>query len=183
MWLTSTQWLPEVCQPQTVNRWSVHVLKCCRKKERVNWLRCCLNECCPWCFILRTFPKFARENSVSHKRAQSCTRLNLSDTDTHAIYILSTVDVHTHTQHRAYTFDIHPDATEMEKRHCRHNTRHAWPDTAYKLQNAYAGFKFRESSWQSRYLHASCYTKELALNVYSVCVALSKWHIWTARYS
>lgn len=86
------------------------------------------------------FPSNLRAHSISHKRAQICKRFNLPDIDTHAIS-LSTFDMHTRTQHRAYALTSTLVTMDMVKWHCIHNIRHVRPDTVYELRNA-NGLKF-----------------------------------------
>lgn len=151
------------------------------KNEPINWSHC-LNECCPWYFKLRTLPWFLCAHSISCKCAQTCTHLNLPNRCPHAYVSLSTFDMHTSTQHKAYTFDIHLDVTKW---HCRPCTR---TDTRSQIQctNSKAQIQASSSAGASESLvnFNRAATQWHWLSKYAVLfVALSKWQIWTARYS
>lgn len=109
-----------------------------------------------------------------------------SPTQIHMLYIfsLSTVDMHTQSIER-----IHLTSIPMPRR-WKSGTADITSDTHSHTQCT--NFKTHIQASNSVRVFESLVTflraaKEQALNVYSVCVcvcvALSKWQIWTARYS
>lgn len=131
MWLTSTQWLPEVCQPQTVNRWSVHVLSVVAKRSvstdsAVVWMNAVL-DASYFALSLNFYVKTASLTSVLN-----LAHVSTSPTQIHMPYIfsLSTVDVHTH----AHSIErIHLTSTPMPRR-WKSGTADTTPDTHGQIQ-------------------------------------------------